>query len=394
VPDFDIVVVGGGLAGSSFAIAMARHGAKVLVLEQESRFRDRIRGEYLCPWGAAEVGELGLRETFRAGGTCELPWVDMGSGPRDLVDTGKHQLPGISYSHPELQEALIEAAAKAGAVVRRGVTVEKLESGSRPTVECRGSNSAERITARLIVAADGRNSARRWAGFTSRRDDHPFLIAGVLLEGVSFRQDMCGFVFNPNAGTVTGTTPQGRGCTRAYFAYPSTWEYRIQGKDKVPLLLRESAKSTPFLADAYANARDVGPLASFDTNDSWVDHPYKDGVALIGDAAATSDPCFGQGMSLTMRDVRVLRDSLIANSDWDRAGHFYAEQHDTYFHRCHRACQMMRTVFQEQTPEAAFIRQRALPLIAEDPTRVPDHLIGGPELPVDDAVRARFFGES
>ncbi|MGH8094437.1 MAG: FAD-dependent oxidoreductase, partial [Chthoniobacterales bacterium] len=136
------------------------------------------------------------------------------------------------------------------------------------------------------------------------------------------------------------------------------------------------------------------PLASFETNDSWVDHPYKDGVALIGDAAATSDPCFGQGMSLTMRDVRVLRDSLIASSDWDCAGHSYAEQHDTYFHRCHKACVMLRTVFQEQTPEAALIRQRAMPLIAEDPTRVPDHLIGGPELPVDDAVRARFFGES
>jgi 2-polyprenyl-6-methoxyphenol hydroxylase-like FAD-dependent oxidoreductase len=158
-------------------------------------------------------------------------------------------------------------------------------------------------------------------------------------------------------------------------------------------LLAESAKSTPFLAEAYANARDVGPLASFDTSDSWVAHPYKNGVALIGDAAATSDPCFGQGMSLLMRDVRVLRDSLIANSDWDRAGNLYAEAHDSYFHPCHKACQMLRTVFQEQTPEAALIRQKALPLIAEDPTRVPDHLLSGPDLPVDESVRARFFGE-
>ena len=392
--NFDIIVVGGGLAGSSLAVAMAKHGAKVLVLEQESRFRDRIRGEFLCSWGTAEVQALGLLETFRNSSGREIPWVDMGTGPRDLLATTKPQLPGFSYSHPQLQQGLIEAAQKAGAEVRRGVCVQKIEPGEAPVVECQANGSPERITARLVVAADGRNSAaRRWAGFTSQRDDHPFLIAGVLLEGASFRPDLCAFVFNPDAGTITGTIPQTGGFTRAYFAYPLAAGYRVQGKEKLSLLLAESVKSTPFLAEAYVNARDVGPLASFDTSDSWVDHPYKNGVALIGDAAATSDPCFGQGMSLLMRDVRVLRDSLIANSDWDRAGHLYAEAHDSYFHPCHRACRMLRTVFQEQTPEAALIRQKALPLIAEDPTRVPDHLLSGPDLPTDESVRARFFGE-
>ena len=38
-------------------------------------------------------------------------------------------------------------------------------------------------------------------------------------------------------------------------------------------------------------------------------------------------------------------------------------------------------------------RDEALPLIAEDPTRVPDHLLSGPDLPADEAVRRRFFGE-
>ena len=394
-PHFDIVTVGGGLGGSAFAKVMAERGAKVLILEQESRFRDRIRGEYLCPWGTAEAVELGLLGAFHSAGGRDLPHIDMGTGPRDLVATAKHQLPAISYFHPEMQEGLIEAAQKAGAQVRRGVTVQKIEAGAKPLVECRGSDSAERITARLIVAADGRNSAaRRWAGFTSQREEHPYFIAGVLLEGVSFRQDMAAFVFNSDAGTLTGTIPQAKGYVRAYFVYPTASGYRMQGQDRLPHLLAESVKSSPFLSEAYAKARDIGPLASFDTNDAWVDHPYKGGVALIGDAAATSDPSFGQGMSLTARDVRVLRDSLLGISDWDRAGHAYAVEHDSYFHRCHKAVQMLRTVFQEQSPEAALIRQRALPLIQEDPTRVPDHLMGGPELPIDDSVRARFFGET
>ena len=128
--------------------------------------------------------------------------------------------------------------------------------------------------------------------------------------------------------------------------------------------------------------------------DFWVDHPYKNGVALIGDAAATSDPSYGQGMSLTLRDARVLRDALLKHSDWDTAGHLYAEQHDSYFHRCHSVSGWFRQLFQEQSAEATLRRQRALPLIAEDPMRVPDHLFGGPDLPFDETVRLRFFGES
>ena len=42
---FDVVTVGGGMAASALAIAMARSGARVLVLEKETKFRDRVRGE-------------------------------------------------------------------------------------------------------------------------------------------------------------------------------------------------------------------------------------------------------------------------------------------------------------------------------------------------------------
>ena len=44
--------------------------------------------------------------------------------------------------------------------------------------------------------------------------------------------------------------------------------------------------------------------------------------------ASTSDPTWGQGMSLALRDVRVLYDKLTAEEDWNAAGHAYAEEHD------------------------------------------------------------------
>jgi menaquinone-9 beta-reductase len=56
--DYDLAIVGGGLAGSSLGVTLARAGARVLIVEREAQFRDRVRGEGMLPWGAAEAREL------------------------------------------------------------------------------------------------------------------------------------------------------------------------------------------------------------------------------------------------------------------------------------------------------------------------------------------------
>jgi 2-polyprenyl-6-methoxyphenol hydroxylase-like FAD-dependent oxidoreductase len=70
---YDLVVIGGGLAGSAIATVMARNEANVLVVEKEREFKDRVRGEFLAPWGRADVRALGLLETFEAAGAVPLP---------------------------------------------------------------------------------------------------------------------------------------------------------------------------------------------------------------------------------------------------------------------------------------------------------------------------------
>jgi 2-polyprenyl-6-methoxyphenol hydroxylase-like FAD-dependent oxidoreductase len=65
---YDIITVGGGLGGAALAKAMAEHGVRVLVLERETQFKDRVRGEFMAPWGVAEARELGVEELLR--NTC------------------------------------------------------------------------------------------------------------------------------------------------------------------------------------------------------------------------------------------------------------------------------------------------------------------------------------
>jgi 2-polyprenyl-6-methoxyphenol hydroxylase-like FAD-dependent oxidoreductase len=390
---YDIITVGGGIAASALARAMAERGAKVLVLERERQFKDRVRGEAVVSWGVAEANELGICDLLQEKCGHDVPYVEAGSGVRDLRATTLQKLPLLSFPHQVMQETLLAAAENAGAQVRRGVSVEQIECGAEPSVVVDG-HGHERISARLVVVADGRGSAaRKWTGFPICEQSNGYYMAGVLLTNVHMSTEIFYAVFNAELGTWIGLIPQAGEQFRAYFVYPKTMGYRLQGEAMLGLFVRESAKTYPPIADCCADAKSIGPLASFDASDNWVEHPYRDGVALIGDAAATSDPTYGQGLSFALRGARVLRDELTGNSDWEAAGHRYADQHQRSFHACHVVEGWLRTLFQDPSAEAAALRARAMPLIAKDPTRVPDHIFSGPDLPLNEQVRARFFGE-
>jgi|SRR5450432_3330018 len=95
-PVYDIISVGGGLGGSAIAKAMAEAGARVLVLERERQFHDRVRGEGLSPWGGAEAARLGLSDALEAArepGTFRM-WPRAAARPRgnDAAGSSEPQL--------------------------------------------------------------------------------------------------------------------------------------------------------------------------------------------------------------------------------------------------------------------------------------------------------------
>lgn len=114
---------------------MAEHGARVLALERETQFRDRVRGETVHPWGVAETRRLGIFDLLASTGANVIPVWERYRGPkrvlhRDLV--ARYGAPELTFYHPAMQEVLIQAAADAGAEVRRGTTVRVVWGGARP----------------------------------------------------------------------------------------------------------------------------------------------------------------------------------------------------------------------------------------------------------------------
>jgi menaquinone-9 beta-reductase len=126
---YDIAIVGGGLAGSALAKSMAERRCRVIVLEREKEFRDRVRGEQMACWGVAEARELGIYEHL-VNGACgqEVRWWEtrLGStilGRRDFLKTTPQQMPQFMFYHPRMQEILASAAKEVGVEYRIGVTV-------------------------------------------------------------------------------------------------------------------------------------------------------------------------------------------------------------------------------------------------------------------------------
>ncbi len=195
MPDFDIISVGGGLGGASVAKAMAERGARVLVTEREAKFKDRVRGEWLAPWGVAEARELGIYETLISDcGYHPTGWdtrlAGNSIGLRDLAATTKPAVHPMTFFHPRAQEALLEAAETARAEVRRGVRVSALQPGGPPRVTLEANGRSESLTARLVVGADGRGSmVRKWGGFDSKDDPDQQWLAGILIENTAAPMD-------------------------------------------------------------------------------------------------------------------------------------------------------------------------------------------------------------
>lgn len=396
---YDLIVVGGGVAGSSLARRMALPGARVLVVERETQFRDRVRGEALQPWGVTDVKRLGIADEL---GKCanELRWFEQilngqHAFRRDLVATTPNEAAMWAFYHPEAQEILLSAAAGAGAEVRRGATVTRIEPGQRPKVTIESGGQSTQAEARVVALCAGRNPALRTElGFEVRRGSIPLLLSGVLLTNLPADVDRSVVYISNNLakGTVSGLFPQKGDRARAYFGYHANALPRIQGENDFERFRKEFTEDAGGMIP-FGEAKPAGPLASFECLDVWVDHPYRDGVALVGDAASSNDPSWGQGLSLAFRDARVLSDELLAGNDWDAAGHRYAEQHDRYYGAVRMVSGWFYDIFQRPGPEADARRARALPLIAADQTRVPDVLFSGPEFPLHANSRTRFFGE-
>jgi len=170
----DAVVVGAGPAGAATAILLAREGLSVALLDRARFPRDKICGEYLSPEGSRILDRLGVLARVEANGARPLRGMRI-LGPDGTQLVGDYPPDGarpgdrpraLAVRRRILDAALVERAGEVGISVREGMrVVDLLREGARitgvvaePVGLERRTAAAERFSAPLVVAADGRTS--------------------------------------------------------------------------------------------------------------------------------------------------------------------------------------------------------------------------------------------
>ncbi len=406
---YDLVIVGGGIGGSALAAVMAQAGRSVLLLEQSEVYEDRVRGEWIAPWGVAEVRRLGLYDRLMAAGGHHITHhvtydetLDPFAAEASALPLGifRDGIPGpLCLGHPRHCQTLFDAAAEAGATVLRGVQVLEVAAGARPKVTYEEGGQAKEAVGRLLVGADGRTSKVRDAvgiGLVQDRPHHWF--AGLLVEGVDgWRPDLQAIGTEDEFGFLA--FPQGQGRVRVYGGYPLDQAQRFKGADGARRFLDAFAMRCSPNNQHLVAGRPAGPLFSYFNADSWTDRPFAEGVVLVGDAAGWNDPILGLGLSITYRDVRIVSELLKADDDW-RPSLFeeYGEERAERMRRL-RFTAKLQAALDMEFGDAARARRRSLfERSAADPS-LKAHafaVMAGPEsLPPEmftDDHRARVLG--
>ncbi|MEV4435992.1 FAD-dependent monooxygenase [Streptomyces sp. NPDC049585] len=300
---YDVAVLGAGPAGCAAALAHARRGLSVLVLEAARRPPVRLAGEWIHPTGLDALHRLGVdlpaARTMPALGFVLHP--DDGGPPITLpCPDGK---PAAVIRHEDLVTAL-----RAGASGHPGVTLAlgtRVRSVEHTTVTyTQGTGPARHVRVRRVIGAEGQTSLVRRA---LRPAPAPAAMvsrtAGVLVRGAPLPVEGYGHLFAGGPGPALAYRLD-RDTVRLALDVPvlplrSEPLPAFLRRCYTPLLPEDLARA---LHDALAHGGLQWAVSRLRPRDFHGRGPY----ALVGDAVGTCHPLTASGLTFALRDAECL----------------------------------------------------------------------------------------
>ncbi len=309
------LVIGAGIGGLAVAVALARRGVAVTVLEQAPEITEVGAGLQVSPNGLAVLRALGLEKRLVARGAVRGRAVVMqahDAAGRDVARLDLMRLPSEQayyFMHrADLVDVLLQAAREQNVSFELGCAVGSVTSGETPQI---GLENGETRRAEVIIGADGIHSRARRA--LNGADDAFFT------GQVAWRATVPNSFGHEDVAMVT------MGPARHLVSYP------LRGGEMVNLVAVEEREGwaeegwnhvddSANLRAAFAGFDGIAAqmIGAVEAPTLWGLHRHpvaqvwqRGGVALLGDAAHPTLPFLAQGANMALEDAWVLAEHVV-----------------------------------------------------------------------------------
>ena len=359
----DVAIAGGGPAGASAALTLARAGLETLVVERSEFPRVKPCGEYLGAGALGQLRDLGVKDTL-APLASRLDGIRLsGNGVRVEL---RFSQPGWALPRADLDDALLQAAQHAGARVLRGQVEDVKSESGRAELTVREADGERRtVQARVVIGADGSHSivakkcgltkpsrgtqrfalGGHYAGF---RDLEPFV--EMFVEGNSY------FAVNPFDAA------------RANVMLIVRENELTARKNDVDEFVRERAERLSGNALRFHDAHLEGKRIGFGPLAHAARALTAERVLLAGDAAGFLDPFTGQGVYLALRSGVAAAQTVTALLASPRSAKAFVGQYDTELRGEMRQRARLSTIVRVFV-RSSLLSRRAAGVLQRDPAR-------------------------
>ena len=313
-PEYDIIIVGGGLVGLAFACAMKESGLRLLVLESgklptydSEKFDIRVNSINLA--SQTFLDSIGAWEGVKAKRVAPFReikvWDSSGSRIEFLAeDIGEDEL-GYIVENNVLTTSLLDEVENASNIELKAG--EKLVALDFDSDIARVSTDKDQFSCRLVVGADGANSKVRDLSEIQITDQKSYRQRGIVAQvqateptsGVSYQK------FLPTGPLAFLPLSDG-----SYSIVWSCIDERAQELESMEddAFVRELAEAFDYRLGEFSL---LSQRVSFDLRKLRTESYFKDRAVLIGDSAHVIHPLAGMGANLGLMDAAALYEVLI-----------------------------------------------------------------------------------
>jgi flavin-dependent dehydrogenase len=326
----DVVIVGGGVAGSSCAILLAQAGWSVVLVEKQAFPRRKVCGECIAASNLALLDALGIGEKFRAIAGPPLRRVAWCTGETTIetdlppLADGLHpgsQPWGRTLGREHLDTLLLDRARELGATILQPCTVRSVDhvEGSHRCTVVDQAGCARLIEAKFLIDAHGswqqgpladQARPRRTRAsdlFAFKANFSSANLAGGVLPVLAFAGGYGGMVQGDH-GLLTLAC-----CIRRDRLHGWRKQHRaVTAGDAVQMLLEQEIRA---VRETLQGARREGAWLA--VGPIWPrtgKARLADGVFAVGNAAGEAHPILGEGISMAIQSAFLLCERLLAGS--------------------------------------------------------------------------------